>query len=106
MIVNAQEITIGGTKIVGPLDLKFATMGDVISTVLNFIFPFGALILLIMLIWGGYSFMTSQGDPEKVMGAKAKLTTSIIGFVLLVLSYFFVRVLAFVFKLDDGGILF
>jgi hypothetical protein len=55
-----------------------------------------------MLIWGGYGYMTSAGDPEKIEGAKAKITTSIIGVVLLVLSLFLVRVVAFVFGLDDS----
>jgi len=105
MIVHAQELVIDGVKITGPLKKDIGTIGDLISVVLSFIFPFAALILLMMLIWGGYSFMMSGGDLENVAGAKAKITTAIIGFVLLVLSFFLVRVVAFVFGLD-GSLLF
>lgn len=105
MNVFAQEIEIGGAKIEGPLNDNIDSVGALISTILNFIYPLAGLILLVMLIWGGYSFMTSGGDPEKVQRARGVLTSSIIGFVLLILSFFIVRVIAFIFGLD-GGLLF
>ena len=84
MNVYAQSLKIGDTEINGPLDSSISDIGSLISTILNFVFPFAAFILLIMLIWGGYTFMMSKGEPEQVMNAKAKITTSIIGFILLI----------------------
>lgn len=102
MNVQAQDLIISGTPIKGPLDDSIGTLGGLISKVLSFLFPFAAVILLIMLIWGGYGYMTSGGEPDKVESAKARITTSIIGFVLLTLSFFLAKVVAFVFGLDDN----
>lgn len=46
--------------------------------------------------------MTSGGVPEKVDGARGKITSGLIGFFLLVLSYFLVRFISFIFGLGEG----
>ena len=101
----AQTVNFGGTAIKGPLDPKIQKLGDLISRLLSFIIPLSGVILLFVLIWGGYDYMMSQGNPEKVTAAQAKITTGIIGFFLLISSYIVVRVIAGIFGLSSGGIL-
>lgn len=105
MKVIAQSLNIGnGTgaqTITGPLQ-GITTIGDVISKVLLFLFPAAGLILLFVLIWGGFDFITSQGSPEKIKSAWAKITTGIIGFVMLVFSFLIVRLISYIFGLDTG----
>ncbi|KKQ85605.1 MAG: hypothetical protein UT08_C0005G0056 [Candidatus Woesebacteria bacterium GW2011_GWB1_38_8] len=45
------------------------------------------IALFIMLLWGGYQFMTAGGDPKKVSSAWSTLTYAIAGLILVVLSY-------------------
>ncbi len=105
-----QSLTIGGQSFNGPLDPKLAdangniTIGSIVSRVLTVLIPIAGVILLFVLIWGGYDFMMSQGNAEKVKGAQAKITTGLIGFVLLILSFFLVRLVAKIFGLNTMGI--
>jgi len=106
----SQSVNFGGQTIEGPLKIKDSAgniianpkLGDIVGRVLQFILPFAGVILLFVLIWGGYDFMMSQGNPEKVKGAQAKITSGLIGFGLLILSYFFVKLIAFIFSLQSG----
>ena len=98
----AQTVSFGGTEIKGPLDPKIQNLGDLISRILSFIIPLSGIVLLFVLIWGGYDYMMSQGNPEKIKSAQAKITTGIIGFFLLIGSYLIVRVIAGIFGLSTG----
>lgn len=44
------------------------------------------IALFILIVWGGFSYMTAGGDAQKAEGAKKILTYAIGGLVLLVLS--------------------
>lgn len=96
-----QKVNIGGQDIQGPLQ-GINKIGDLISRLLLFIIPAAGVILLFVLIWGGYDFIISQGNAEKVKSAQAKITTGIIGFILLIISYLLVRLIAKIFGLGEG----
>lgn len=51
------------------------------------IIPFLAAVAVGAVIYSGVLFMTSQGDPQKLSKAKKTLLYSIIGIILVVLSY-------------------
>lgn len=112
MIKNylSQKVCIGGQCIEGPLPTlvgsagktEFETLGDLINKVVSFIIPLAAIILFFVLVWGGYDLMMSQGNPEKLKSAQAKITTGIIGFVLLILSYLIVKLISVIFGLGGG----
>lgn len=104
-IYLSQKINVGGQDITGPLDPKIQNLGDLVNIVTqNLLMPAGAIILLIVLIWGGYDYMMSHGEPEKLKGAKAKITTGIIGFILLFVSFIIVKILVFVFGLQNSPV--
>jgi hypothetical protein len=93
----------GGPTIANPLlDSKLVTLGDVINRLLPFLYGLAALILFGVLLWGGYDFILSRGEPEKIGGARMKITAGIIGFVLLVISYLLVRILGYIFGIQGG----
>jgi len=98
----AQQICIGGKCVTGALDPNIKSIGDLVNRIFQFLIPLAAVILLIVFIWGGYDYMMSQGSPEKVKSAQAKITTGIIGLVLLLLSYVFVRLISQIFGLGGG----
>ena len=98
----AQQICIGGQCVTGVLDPKIKTLGDLVNRIIQFLIPLAAVILLVVFIWGGYDYMMSQGSPEKVKSAQAKITTGIIGLVLLLVSYVIVRLISQIFGLGGG----
>ena len=105
MAYLAQKFQFGGQQITGPLKIPGTdnpTLGDIINQVNSFLLPFASIILFFVLVWGGYDFLLSQGDPGKVKSAQAKITTAIIGFVLLLTAYLITQVFARIFKLGGG----
>jgi cation transporter-like permease len=102
--VYAQDINVDNTMIRGPL-VGINNLGDIINVTLkSLLIPMASVILLFVIIWGGYDFMMSRGDPGKIKSGKAKLTTGIIGFFLLIFSYLAVTVLSKMFGF--GGEIF
>lgn len=103
--IIAQSLNINGgtgvTTIRGPL-VGINNINDVVNIVLKFAYPMAGVVLLLVLIWGGYDFLMSQGDPEKVKSGRAKISAGVIGFVLLMLSYLLVRVIGFIFGVGEG----
>jgi hypothetical protein len=97
----AQQVRINDQIIQGPL--QFNTLGEIISRIVNFfLIPISSVILLLVFIWAGYDFMTSEGNPEKIKSAQAKITTGIIGMVLLVLAFLIVKVVELILGVRTG----
>ena len=61
----------------------------IFENIFSVVLSLGAFALFIMLISGGFKFLTSGDDPKAIEGAKKSITTAIIGIILLVLSYLF-----------------
>ena len=52
---------------------------------------FAGLVFLVMLIRGGFSYLTAGGDPKKVAKANHSLSVSVIGLVGTILSYLILK---------------
>lgn len=59
----------------------------VFASVINAALAFGGIVLFIMLLMGGFQYITAGGDPKGVEGAKKTLTYAIGGTILLALSF-------------------
>ena len=66
----------------GPQDLT-TTIGTVISTVLGLL----GIIFLILAVYAGFLWMTSQGSEEKTKKAKQILSTAVIGLVITLAAF-------------------
>ncbi len=70
LLENAgREITGGATKSPGTI------VGEIIQIALGFL----GIVFVILTIYAGFLYMTSQGDPEKAKKARALLINAIIG---------------------------
>jgi hypothetical protein len=78
---------------IDPVKNKFNTLGDVISNLLNYVYPLAGLILFGMLLMGGFDLLTSAGNPEKVKAGQGKITSALIGFLIIFLSYWIIQIL-------------
>lgn len=58
-----------------------------ITTVIKYLLRFAGVIAVIMVIYGGYVFMTSGGSEEAATKGKQILTYSIIGLAVIILAY-------------------
>ena len=74
---------------------KFFSSFIGIITILSF-FSF-----LILLITGAVSFMTAGGDKQKLETARSKITTAIIGLVIVIAAVFIIDFIAGLFGIDN-----
>lgn len=87
-----------------PFKFKFTSetkLGTIIAAALPFLFGIAGMILLLILIIGGYQYLLSAGDPKKAEAAKGTLTAAIIGFVLIICAYLLTQLMSSVFKLGS-----
>ena len=56
----------------------------VIGNIIKLLAPMAAIAFFVMLLWGGFQFLTSGGDPKSVAAARTTLTIAIIGVILVV----------------------
>ncbi len=61
--------------------------GSFLTLVTRVVLTGGALTCLIYLMWGGFDWITSGGEKEKIMAAQRKITYAIIGIIFLMLSF-------------------
>ena|SRR3989344_3991870 len=59
----------------------------VIKNIISLLTPVAAIAFLIMLIFGGFQFMLSGGDPKAAGAARSTLTFAIIGIILVIVSW-------------------
>lgn len=83
-----------------------ATLGDIINAVLPWVFGFAGIALLIYLVLGGLQLMTSRGDPKAIQAAQSKITSALIGFIIILVSYFVVQLLGQLLGIGQFGLIF
>ena len=52
---------------------------------------FAGIVLFIMLLVGGFKYLTSGGDPKAVQGAKSTVTVAIGGMILIALAFLILK---------------
>ena len=68
----------------------------VIGNVIAGLLVFSGTIAIFMLIFAGFKYVTSSGDPKQVEGAKQTMTYAIIGLVVILLSFFIINFISVV----------
>ena len=87
-------------EIEGPLK-NIEKIADLVNIILQFVYPFAAIVLFFQIVWGGYDLLLSQGSPERIEAGKKRITFALLGFIFLVLSFLAVRFISRVFGLAD-----
>src|SRR5690606_27251137 len=78
-----------GTTVAG----QFPTLGSLISTILPNVFIISGVVLLFLLFFGGFTIITSNGNPEQTQKGMQSLTAAIIGFVIIFSSYWIIQII-------------
>lgn len=77
----------GYEKIQVPTEIQGLSGGqygsNLITTVLAILFVFGIALTIILLIYSGIQWVTSEGDKQKIQAARSRLIYTIIGFLLI-----------------------
>lgn len=77
------------------------TLGTIVSILVYYLLPLAGIVLLLFLLFAGFQFMTSGGDPKKVEQAKERLTSALVGFVIVFAAYWIVQIVGTVLGLGS-----
>lgn len=69
-----------------PNPLKWERLGDLVNAVSKFIFEVALALAPIMIIVGGFYFITAAGEPEKIQTGKKIIANTLIGLVIILLA--------------------
>lgn len=84
---NVTVNNLGGAEIENSLILGSASPEDLTISIINWILGILALIAVIMILIGGFKWLTAGGNEEKVEGAKKLLIAAVIGLVIILAAW-------------------
>lgn len=79
----------------GDLGLGTTTLSELIKSIIQVILGFLGVIAVLIILWGGFVWMTAGGEPDKVDKAKKMIYSGIIGLVIIFAAY---AIASFVFS--------
>lgn len=81
------------TEIIPPTGVPGGDIGfgDIISFGIGILFFIGIVLALIFLLWGGLSWITSGGDPDKLGKARSTIIYAILGILFIAFALFIVQ---------------
>jgi hypothetical protein len=105
--ILAQNLTLPGGTIQGPEGLSAgSTIGSILNKTIPFIIAFAGIGLLVVIIGGGFTLLTSAGDTKKMDAGKQQITNGIIGFVIILVAYWLVQIAGYVLGIGTIGEIF
>ena len=80
----------------------FSTPGGISSALLPILISAGFLIVFVMLIWGALEIMLGANDPKSADSGKKRITSAIVGFLILFASYWIGQLIQLIFGINIG----
>jgi hypothetical protein len=77
------------------------TLGNIISNAMDLVFVLAGVGLFLMLLMGGFTFLTSGGDSKKLEQGRGTPTNALLGFVIIFGAYWLVKIFGTIFGLDS-----
>jgi len=68
----------------GDVPAKFSDIESIFSNILSVLIPFAGVAIFVMILIGGFKFLTSAGDPKATASAGQTITWAIIGLLFLI----------------------
>jgi len=73
----------------------YNSVGELISTILPNIYVVASVILFILILAGGFAVISSAGNPEKKAKGSKAITGAVIGYLLIFISFWIIRLIEF-----------
>jgi len=71
-------------SVTSPLKTSITDVPGLILAILNMLITISVPIIVIAIVYSGFSYVTSQGNPEKIKTATRTLTYAVIGAILII----------------------
>lgn len=78
----------------GGFELELETsLNKVVAWFYYFIVSIAGLAAFFMLVWGGFEWMTSAGNPARISSAKDRISSALLGLLLILASFLILQVI-------------
>lgn len=67
-------------------------ISHLLSNIIALFYSIAAVVLIFMLIWGAFEWLTSGGDKEKIASARSRIISAIIGIILFAVAFAVIQV--------------
>lgn len=94
----SENCVVDGVPTLKCLDILFGNILFISSA-------FVVLVLFIMFLIGGFNYLTSFGNPEKIKKAQGTLKYAVIGLILFVVSFLIINLIDIIFLGGHGTLL-
>lgn len=64
-----------------------ATLPEIIGRIINILLGFIGIVLLLIVLYAGFEWMTAGGDSKKVESAKGRIGNAVVGLIILVAAF-------------------
>lgn len=82
----------------------YSNIGSVLSGLLPYILTGAGIILLVMLVAGGFTMLSGASSSESQEKGKKQITFAIVGFIVIFAAFWIAQVLQIILKVDIIGI--
>ena len=79
-----------------PVATTYSTPAALISVILPQVYLFSGLILLVLLVVGGFRIITGAGDPKTIESGKKTVISAMVGFAVIFVSYWIIQIVQIV----------
>jgi hypothetical protein len=96
----------GGQKVEPPAGVPkggLDFLGGVLRNGLTYFLIFAIVLCLISITWSGVQWASASGDKEKISRARGRITWSIVGLVIVSLTFFILSLVGYFFNVDLLG---
>lgn len=73
---------------------------EITAAFISLLLLIAIVIGLFFLVWGGFNWITSSGDKQKVQNARNRIIYSILGLIVAFVSYFIINIILNFFKIS------
>lgn len=93
MIKENSFVTLNNRMAVPLTPVPLSALNGKFTNIVGVSLGFAGIGLFIMILVGGFKFITSGGDPKAAGAAKQTLTFAIVGMVLIACSYLIIKII-------------
>lgn len=88
--------------VIGPFGIGEGAeiIAELIGKILNLLFMVGGLVLLVMIIISGIQWMLAGGNKESLARAQGRLTSAIVGFIILASAFAIISLIANILNVE------
>jgi len=91
-----EELKIKDNLAIGDPLSGYQTLGGFISKILPNLYIVASLILFVLLIAGGFAIITSAGNPQKQQQGSKAFTSALVGFAIIIASFWILKIIEFI----------